>query len=245
MARSIAKRHSLRQAARLSESQSNGLASPAPSKSLGDDTVSSRQPVFSSGLTSPNLSSSTRSGTADFDTPNTSSFVTPAVSVSGRASRSSTRISTSKAMSFNSSDKDSPLSGTKRKRTIASKLKHSTIASDTSRDEQLAQKLQDDEYNGEIEEITPPNKRGRTGKKRSIGDEELAQQLQEDEYTYELTLRPSPNKRSRQSKKQSTTKSQRNVLRNASDFDLDVSDSNWSISGDSTEVWNPISRGIP
>src|ERR1700759_535043 len=135
MVRQISKRQSLRQAARLSESQPNGPGSTTPSHSLNGVAVSSRQLATSSGLTSPNLSNSTRSGTADFDTPNTSTFATPAVSVSGRASRSSTRLSASKVMSLNSSDKDSPQPGTKRKRTAASKLKHSATAPDVSQDE--------------------------------------------------------------------------------------------------------------
>jgi hypothetical protein len=130
----------------------------------------------SSGFTSPNVSS-TRSGTVDLDTPNTSTFVTPAASVSGGARRSSARFSLlNKATALNESKMASPQPGSKRKRTSTStsNLNSSTAASNTALDEQIARQLQEDEYNDEDEEVTQPKKRGRPSEVMNlITDSEL------------------------------------------------------------------------
>jgi hypothetical protein len=142
-------------------------------------------------------------------------------------------------MSLNHSTEASPQPGIKRKRNTASKLNKSIVATDTSQDEQIAQQLQDDEYNGELEEIAPPSKRSRSGKKQSVGDEELARQLQEKEYDYELPIRPSPKKRGHSSRNISVPKTQHNALQKVLDSDMDVSDSSLSVLTDSVEVCNP------
>jgi hypothetical protein len=151
------KRQSLRQS-----SGSNDTEPVVPNRFVGVVVPVSRT-TPSSGFTSPNVSS-TRSGTVDLDTPNTSTFVTPAASVSGGARRSSARSSLlNKATALNESKMASPQPGSKRKRTSTStsNLNNSTVVSNTTLDEQLARQLQEDEYNDEDEEVTRPKKRGR------------------------------------------------------------------------------------
>jgi hypothetical protein len=97
---------------------------------------------------------STRSASSEYETPATSAAVTPAESISrGRPSRSLLR---------NTSVKDFKLGGTsinattKRKRPSRGKSLMSTTA-DTSRDEEVALQLQEDEYKDESFDFKIPN----------------------------------------------------------------------------------------
>jgi hypothetical protein len=161
MARS--KRQSLRQASRTPHNSN----SPAPPNALVSIVITSRPAAPSSGVTSPDLSMSTRSGTVEYDTPDTSNFVTPAASVSGRPSCSTSRMAnTSKASALTMA---SPQPGTKRKRAARrSGLITTSDSVDTSRDEEIALQLQGEEYNTEEEEAAPPKKRGRSGQKAKV-----------------------------------------------------------------------------
>jgi hypothetical protein len=123
-------------------------------KSVFKGVIIPKKATASVSTSGPSRDASTRSVSTEYETPSTSAAVTPAESVSrGRPSRSLLR---------NTSIKDFKLGGssinttTKRKRPSRGKSLTSTTI-DTSRDEEVALQLQEDEYKDESFDFKIPN----------------------------------------------------------------------------------------